>query len=134
FPEQKAKEVDEMDSVRESHPGVHSGPFEAAEIRPQHLDLAEPALRNRLFHPNRCRIEPENVADLHNQSGPFCEFDKFPGIGRLGSDRLFDEHVFTGLEQAAANFKMALGPRNYYCRIDDRKKRTRVRPAMALRN
>src|SRR5438105_628392 len=64
----KTKQIDEMNAVRERDTGVLPRTFEAAEVCPQHLDFAETVLSNRVPHPDRCRIEPENMHDLQNSS------------------------------------------------------------------
>src|SRR5205814_1013356 len=69
----KTKQIDEMNAVRECDTGVLPRTFEAAEVRAQHFDFAETILSNRVPHPDRCRIEPENMPDLQNQSVAFRE-------------------------------------------------------------
>ena len=66
-----------MNAIGKGYTGVLTRTFESAEIRAQHLDLTKATLSNRVSNPNRCRIEPKNVANLKNQPRTFCQLDQF---------------------------------------------------------
>ncbi len=72
-----------MDAVGKSHARVLARTLKAAEIGAQHFDFTEAPLRDCVAHPNRSRIEPENVADLQNQSVAFRQLGQFFRVRRF---------------------------------------------------
>ena len=70
--EEKIEQVDKVNAVRKRDARVRPRPFEPAELRPQHFELAESSLRDRLPQPDRGWVEPENVSHLQNQPGILC--------------------------------------------------------------
>src|SRR6266568_4941876 len=93
FSEKKLEQIDKMNAVGERYARVLAWTLKAAEICAQHFDLAEALLRNRVAHPDRGRIEPENVSDLQNQSVAFRQLLQFPRLSRFLPRRLFVKHV-----------------------------------------
>ena len=62
--EEKIEKIDKMNAVGKSDAGVVPGTFKAAESGAQYLELAKSPLGNRIAHPERRRVEPENMPNL----------------------------------------------------------------------
>src|SRR5438876_991163 len=71
--EEEVEQIDKMNAVGKSHARIVTRTLEAAESRPQHLQSAKSSLGNGIAHPERRRVEPENMANLQNQSALLCE-------------------------------------------------------------
>src|SRR2546428_2855725 len=93
--EQEVKQIDKVNAVGKRHASVVTGTLEAAESRPQHLQPAKSSFSNRVAHPQRSRVEPENMANLQNQPALLCEFREHLCLARDQCDRFFHEHILS---------------------------------------
>ena len=96
--EEKVEQINKMNAVGKCNSRVRPGTLEAAKYRPQHLEPAESPISNRVAHPQRCRIEPENMPHLQNQSGFLRELRQLFRLTRSQSDWFFDKNIFPHFE------------------------------------
>src|SRR5437867_7528162 len=92
--EEKVEQIDKMNAVGKCNSRVGPGTLEAAKYRAQHLEPAESPISNCVTHPQRCRIEPENMPHLQNQSGLLRELGQPFRLTRSQSDWFFDKNIF----------------------------------------
>ena len=97
-----------MNAVRKSNASIVAGTLKAAESRPQHLESTESPFGNRVAHPQRCWIEPENMTNLQNQAGILSQLRHFLRLAGNQAYRFFDKDIFSHHEQFAAGFEVRL--------------------------
>jgi hypothetical protein len=110
--EQEVEQIDKVNAVGKSHARIVTGTLEAAESRSQHLQPAKSSLSDCIAHPQRRRVEPENMADLQNQSVVVRELCQLLCLARNQRHRFFHEHIFPHAQQFAARFEVRRRRRN----------------------
>ena len=101
-----------MNAVGKRDAAVVARTFEPAEMPANHVHAAKLARLDRITHPQRRRIKPQNMTDLQDPFVFLGELGKFFGFLVRERQRFFNEHVLAGFQKFLAERKMRLRGRD----------------------